>query len=151
MADRSIYMCRGKVLGGSSCANVLLYHRGNSEDYKKWAEITRSDTWSPDGVLPYFKKSEDDYRGPSKYHGIGGEYAVSDVRYQNPLSATFLRGCADAGFSANDDFNNWSRDQTGYGRYQVNERNGERSSTSADFLAPFLSLGYCNRKRTAQC
>ena len=136
LADRSIYLCRGKVLGGSSCANVLLYHRGNSEDYRKWAEITKSDEWSPESVLPYFKKSEDDFRGPSKYHGIGGEYAVSEVKYQNPLSATFLRGCADAGFPANDDFNNWARDQTGYGRYQVNERNGERSSTSADFLDP---------------
>ena len=137
--DRSIYMCRGKVLGGSSCANVLLYHRGNEEDYKKWADLTKSDEWSPESVLPYFKKSQHDFRGPSKYHGIGGEYAVSEVRYQNPLSATFLRGCADAGFVANDDFNNWSRDQSGYGRYQVSERNGERSSTSVEFLDPIKS------------
>ena len=84
--NRSIYLCRGKVLGGSSCANVLLYHRGDSNDYKQWADMTGDNEWGPENVLPYFKKSEDDFRGESKYHGAGGEFAVSDVRYQNPLS-----------------------------------------------------------------
>lgn len=139
LKDREIYLCRGKVLGGSSCANVLLYHRGDEEDYKQWSDLTQSDEWSPNSVLPYFKKSEHDYRGPSKYHGIGGEYAVSEVRYQNPLSKTFLLGCKDLGFPSNDDFNNWSRDQAGYGRYQVNELNGERSSAASGFLDPILN------------
>ena len=136
--NRGIYLCRGKVLGGSSCANVLLYHRGDESDYKEWAKLTGSSEWSPESVLPYFKKSENDDRGPSKYHGIGGEYAVSEVRYQNPLSKTFLLGCKDLGYPANDDFNNWARDQGGYGRYQVNELNGERSSTASGFLDPVL-------------
>jgi choline dehydrogenase-like flavoprotein len=138
VANRSIYLCRGKVLGGSSCANVLLYHRGDSNDYKDWAKLTGDDEWSPENVLPYFKKSEDDFRGESKYHGTGGEFAVSDVRYQNPLSKTFLSACGENGYPSNDDFNNWSRSQEGYGRYQVSERDGSRCSAASGFLAPIM-------------
>ena len=137
--NRSIYLCRGKVLGGSSCANVLLYHRGDSNDYKDWASMTGDNEWGPENVLPYFKKSEDDFRGESKYHGAGGEFAVSDVRYQNPLSKTFLMACGESGFNANDDFNNWSRSQEGYGRYQVSEKDGSRCSAASGFLAPIMS------------
>jgi choline dehydrogenase-like flavoprotein len=100
--------------------------------------LTGDDDWSPENVLPYFKKSEDDFRGESKYHGTGGEFAVSDVRYQNPLSKTFLSACGENGFSSNDDFNNWSRSQEGYGRYQVAERDGSRCSAASGFLAPIM-------------
>lgn len=138
VANRSIYLCRGKVLGGSSCANVLLYHRGDSNDYKDWASLIGDEEWSPENVLPYFKKSEDDFRGESKYHGAGGEFAVSDVRYQNPLSKTFLSACGENGYQSNDDFSNWSRSQEGYGRYQVSQRDGSRCSTASGFLAPVM-------------
>lgn len=137
-ADRNVYLCRGKVLGGSSCTNVLLYHRGNDNDYKYWAETTGDSSWGPDSVLPYFKKSQDDFRGESLYHSEGGEFAVSEVRYQNPLSRKFLQACGELGYPANDDFNNWSRSQEGYGRYQVTERNGARCSTASGFLQPII-------------
>lgn len=116
--------------------NVLLYHRGNAHDYQKWAEITGDSEWDPQHVLPYFKKSEDDFRGESEYHGTGGELSVSDVRYQNLLSKTYLNACKEFGFQHNDDFNNWSRSQEGYGRYQVMEKNGERCSAASGFLQP---------------
>lgn len=109
--DREIYLCRGKVLGGSSSLNVLLYHRGNSEDYELWAKATGCEAWGPQQVLPYFKKSEDDYRGASTYHGSGGEFAVSEVRYQNPLSRAFLAACQEFKFQLNSDFNDWSHSQ----------------------------------------
>lgn len=134
--NRGVYLCRGKVLGGSSCTNVLLYHRGNDNDYKHWAEVSGEDSWGPNDVLPYFKKSQDDFRGESLYHSKGGEFAVSEVRYQNPLSKKFLQACGELGYPANDDFNNWSRSQEGYGRYQVTERDGARCSTATGFLDP---------------
>lgn len=136
--DREIYLCRGKMLGGSSSINVLLYHRGDQHDYQQWAEATGDERWSPDHVLPYFKKSEDDFRGESDFHGTGGELSVSEVRYQNPLSRTYLDACGEAGFKLNDDFNNWSRAQEGAGRYQVMERNGRRCSTATGFLKPAI-------------
>lgn len=138
VADRSIYLCRGKILGGSSCANVLLYHRGNREDYEQWQKITGDEEWGPEKVLPYFKKSEDYHKGPSPYHGIGGEYSVDEVRYQNPLSKTFLEACAESGYDHNPDFNDWSIKQEGFGRYDVNEKNGARSSAASGFLDPVL-------------
>ena len=138
-AGRGIYLCRGKVLGGSSCTNVLLYHRGEASDYDTWAEMCQDDSWKSQNVLPYFKKSQDDFRGESKYHGIGGEYSTSEVAYQNPLSRTFLTACGESGLTPNDDFNNWSRSQEGYGRFQVFEKNGARSSSASGFLEPVLN------------
>ena len=134
--NRGVYLCRGKVLGGSSCTNVLLYHRGSEADYKEWENATNDKGWSADHVLPYFKKSQDDFRGDSKYHSTGGEFAVDEVRYQNPLSRVFLQACGEHGLTHNDDFNNWARPQEGYGRYQVNERDGTRCSAASGFLKP---------------
>eukprot|EP01041_Mallomonas_annulata_P011835 gene11835-24815_t len=136
LANREIYLARGKVLGGSSCLNVLLYHRGDAQDYEKWAETTQDDQWSPSKVLPYFKKSENFLGGETEFHGGNGEFHVSDVRYQNPLSKSFLIACGESGMPPNDDFNNWSRSQEGYGRYHVNEKNGERCSSASAFLEP---------------
>ena len=136
--DREIYLCRGKVLGGSSCINVLLYHRGDREDYEQWEALSGEARWGPQQVLPYFKKSQDDFRGESASHGLGGELSVSEVRYQNPLSRAYLQACAEAGFPANPDFNDWSRAQEGAGRFQVMERNGARCSAASGFLKPAL-------------
>jgi choline dehydrogenase-like flavoprotein len=141
--NREIYLCRGKVLGGSSCTNVLLYHRGDENDYKEWAKSVESSplakAWIPENILPYFKKSEDNIQGESKYHGTGGEYSVSDVKYQNPMSKAFLHACAEFGLPSNDDFNAWSRSQEGYGRFQVTQKDGVRSSAASGFLEPVLS------------
>lgn len=126
------------MLGGSSSINVLLYHRGDEHDYKKWAELSQDERWGPQSVLPYFKKSENDYRGESKYHGAGGELSVDQVRYQNPLSKTYLEACEQAGFRANPDFSDWSHPQEGFGRYDVMEKNGARCSAASGFLKPVM-------------
>ena len=138
IANRKLNYSTGKVLGGTSCTNNMLYNRGDANDYKNWSESVKDEEWSADNVLTFFKMSEDDSRGASKYHGTGGEFNVSDVRYQNPLSKAFLAVCGENGLPANDDFNDWSRPQEGYGRYQVNEKEGSRCSTASGFLAPAM-------------
>eukprot|EP00816_Leptocylindrus_hargravesii_P012680 CAMPEP_0196824186 /NCGR_PEP_ID=MMETSP1362-20130617/90808_1 /TAXON_ID=163516 /ORGANISM="Leptocylindrus danicus, Strain CCMP1856" /LENGTH=590 /DNA_ID=CAMNT_0042204361 /DNA_START=26 /DNA_END=1798 /DNA_ORIENTATION=+ len=129
---RNIFLQRGKVLGGSSCTNVMLHHRGTAKDYDDWCVPG----WAAADVLPWFKASEDDTIGlSSDFHSRGGEWTLSQVRYQNPLSKTFL----DIGskiLGANDDFNNWSRPQDGVGRFHVSQHNGERQSGAAAFLSP---------------
>lgn len=90
-------------------------------------------------MLPYFKQSEDDRTGRSSdYHRKGGEWAMDDVRYQNPLSKRFLEVGTNAGLGSNDDFNNWSRPQDGVGRFTVSEKNGERCSGASAFLSKAL-------------
>mmetsp|Transcript_26002 Transcript_26002/g.54149 ORF Transcript_26002/g.54149 Transcript_26002/m.54149 type:complete len:217 (-) Transcript_26002:22-672(-) len=113
-SGRNIFLARGKVLGGSSCTNVLLHHRGSKADYDEWGN-----GWSGDDVLPYFLKSQDDTTGRAenspKYHSKGGEWTMSEVRYQNPLSKKFLEVGGEL-LGNNDDFNNWDRKQQGAGR-----------------------------------
>ena len=106
--------------------------RGSAQDYNDW----NIPGWSAADVLPYFKKSQDDKTGRSSdFHGTGGEWTMDDVKYQNPLSKTFLKVGEDFGLGTNDDFNNWSRPQTGVGRFQVSERKGERCSGASAFLS----------------
>lgn len=132
---RNIFLQRGKVLGGSSCTNVCLHHRGSAQDYNNW----NVPGWSSSDVLPYFKKSENDNTNRSpEYHGKGGEWSLDEVRYQNPLSKRFLAVGKSAGLGTNDDFNNWSRPQDGVGRFQVSEKNGERCSGATAFLSKAL-------------
>ena len=137
--NRSIYLCRGKVLGGSSCLNVQLYNRGNENDYKIWEKVSGSSDWSIQSIIASFKKSEDFFLGKSKYHSTDGEYSVSQVPYQNPLSKTFLEACDEFGYNQNFDFNDWSHSQEGYGRFHVSQKNGERSSAASGFLKPILN------------
>lgn len=92
----------------------MLVNRGTASDYERW-EATGATGWGPSEALKYFKKAED-YRvegttTPSQFHSTGGEYPVSDVRYQNPLSVNFLEACEEFGIPRNDDFNDWSRAQ----------------------------------------
>lgn len=139
MNNREIYLCRGKVLGGSSCLNVMLYTRGDAHDYESWAKISNSNEWNPDNVLEYFKKSENHFFGEdSKYHSTKGEVSITQVPYQNPLSKTFLDGCDESGIKPNLDFNDWSRSQEGYGRFHVFQKNGRRVSAATAFLKPVL-------------
>lgn len=137
-----VYLCRGKVLGGSSSLNVLLYNRGNANDYDRWASCFGLFNWSASEVLPYFVHSEDDHTGAShsdaKHHGRGREWSVDHVRYQNDLSKCFLKACSDAGLPFNDDFNTWDKPQQGAGRFTVAQRNGSRCSAASAFLQPAL-------------
>jgi len=122
-------------LGGSSCTNACLSHRGSAKDYDDWGVPG----WSSEEVLTNYKFCEDDKTGRDpKYHGKKGDWTMDDVRYQNPLSKRFLKIAETAGIGVNDDFNNWGRDQKGAGRFQVSQRNGERLSGATAFLAKAL-------------
>lgn len=142
-SGRSIYLCRGKVLGGSSSLNVLLYTRGNAHDYDLWETKFGCKGWSGCDVLPHFTRTEDDRTGAAakdkKHHAVGGEWAVDHVRYQNPLSKAFLKSCEEAGYKANDDFNNWDRSQEGFGRFPVSQRDGARCDSASALLEPAMA------------
>jgi len=124
---------RGRILGGSSSINAMIYIRGSRRDYDRWAEMGATG-WSYAEVLPYFRKSEDNARGSSVYHGAGGALTVSDLRYRNPLSTAFLEAAAELQLPANPDFN--GDRQEGVGFYQVTQRNGRRCSSAVAFLEP---------------
>ena len=98
--DRRIYLPRGKVLGGSSSINAMIYIRGNPIDYDEWGP-----GWTWDEMLPYFKLAEDNERGEDEYHGAGGPLPVSEGRSRNPLGQAFLDSAAAHGLPANEDFN----------------------------------------------
>ncbi len=131
--NRRLYWPRGKVLGGSSSINAMCYCRGHRKDYDDWAEDGCTG-WDFDHVLPWFKKSEDQGRGPSEYHGAAGPLKVQDLRYHNPLSDVFIEAAQQAGHSPTDDFN--GAHQRGFGFYQVTQNNGRRCSTATGFLNP---------------
>jgi choline dehydrogenase len=131
--NRTLYWPRGKVLGGSSAINAMIYIRGNPLDFDDW-ERFGNPGWSFASVLPYFKKSENQERGPSQFHAIDGPLCVSDLRYINPLTRAFLAGAQEQGLPANPDFN--AATQDGVGLYQVTQQNGRRHSASDAFLQP---------------
>jgi len=142
-SGRGVYLCRGKVLGGSSAVNVALYTRGNKNDYDAWDHEFGCVGWGSSDVLPLFKRTEDDLTGCAttnpEYHAMGGEWAVEHVRYQNPLSRIFLQACKQAGLPMNDDFNDWSKSQEGAGRFPVSSRHGVRVHAASALLAPALA------------
>lgn len=127
---RRIYLPRGRVLGGTSSLNAMVYIRGNPVDYDDWGVPG----WDYDSLLPYFKKSEDNERGASDEHGAGGPLAVSEGRSDNPMATAFVEAALQAGHEANDDFNAGS--QVGFGRYQVTQRDGRRCSAARAFVHP---------------
>jgi choline dehydrogenase len=130
---RRVYLPRGKMLGGCSSNNAMVYIRGNAADYDGWG----ADGWSYSELLPYFKKSEDTERGESYYHGAGGPLAVSEGRNPNPMMDAVVEAGVQAGLPANDDFNGAAQD--GLGHYQVTQRGGRRSSASVAFLHPAMA------------
>ncbi|HXB19925.1 MAG TPA: choline dehydrogenase [Candidatus Solibacter sp.] len=136
MSDRKLYWPRGKVLGGSSSINAMIYIRGNHKDYDQWRDLGNPG-WGFSDVLPYFKKAENQERGPSEYHGVGGPLNVSDPRCPNPLAETFIEAAQEAGFSRNQDFNGAS--QEGFGLYQVTQKGGKRCSAAVAYLHPAMS------------
>ncbi len=135
LANRRLYWPRGRVLGGSSAINAMVYCRGHRKDYDLWA-ATGATGWGWDDVFPWFLKSEDQERGPSEWHGAGGPLGVQDLRYHSPLTALFLQACEQAGLPATDDFN--GPRQRGAGLYQVTQRDGRRCSAATAWLRPAL-------------
>ncbi len=133
--QRRLFWPRGKLLGGSSSINAMIYHRGQAEDYDHWEDLGNAG-WRFEQVLPYFLKAQDQQRGASSLHATGGPLAVQDLRYTNPLSKVFVQAGAQLGYPLNDDFN--SEQKSGFGIYQVTQRNGKRCSSSAAYLKPAL-------------
>ena len=135
--NRQLQWPRGKVLGGSSSLNGLLYVRGQKEDYDDWAALGNKG-WSYNDVLPYFIKSEDQERGASKYHGVGGPLAVSNIKIRRELCDKFIDAAEQTGIPRNDDSNGASQEGVGYFQLTLN-RNGTRCSTAVGFLRPALA------------
>ena len=133
IAGRSLQWPRGKVLGGSSSLNGLLYVRGQPQDYDRWAELGNRG-WSFEEVLPYFKKSEDQERGADEYHGVGGPQKVSDLRLRRPIADFFIEAATQTGIPFNADYN--GAQQEGVGYFQQTAYKGFRWSTAKGFLRP---------------
>ncbi|WP_421590573.1 GMC family oxidoreductase [Shinella sp. M27] len=131
--DRVMYQPRGKVLGGSSSINGMMYVRGNARDFDDWASAGCAG-WSYEDVLPYFRKSEDQSRGADRWHGAGGPLKVSDQSFDRELPKALCRAAEQAGLERNDDFNGAKQD--GFGYYQMNIHKGRRWSAAKGYLAP---------------
>jgi choline dehydrogenase len=129
--NRQIIQPRGKVLGGSSSINGLLYIRGQPADFDHWRQLGNSG-WSFEDVLPYFRRAEDQERGADVLHGVGGPLAVSDVCEPHPLCEAFIEAAQQAGFPRNDDFNGATQEGAGY--FQLTARRGRRWSTAVGYL-----------------
>ena len=133
MDNRRIPWPRGRVLGGSSAINGMVYIRGNRGDYDHWAQLGLRD-WSYEKVLPWFKRSENFLEGPNDFHGSGGELPVVRSSAPVPLYDYFIEAGRQAGFPVNRDFN--GPDQEGFGRFHFTQRDGQRWSTARSFLDP---------------
>ncbi len=132
---RKGYQPRGKVLGGSSSINAMIYARGHQSDYDAWAAEGNLG-WSFKDVLPYFKRSEHNERGGDALHGTGGPLNVKDLTSPNRFGPVFIEAGQQAGYVRNPDFNGES--QEGVGMYQVTHKNGERFSAAKAYLTPNL-------------
>ena len=126
---RSILYARGRVLGGSSSINAMLYLRGQARDYDEWARLTGDDGWAWRNVLPVFKKSEDHWRGAAELHGAGGEWRVEQQRLSWEILDAFRDAALEAGVAKVEDFN--TGNNAGSSRFEVNQRRGVRVSAAA--------------------
>ena len=133
----TLYIPRGKVFGGSSSINAMIYQRGHSSTYDTWGETNPG--WSYADVLPFFKKSETNSRGASAVHGGDGPLNVGDLNDPNPISIAMVEASKEAGYAMNDDFNDG--DQEGIGLYQVTQKNGRRESAAVSYLHPAIDAG----------
>ena len=133
---RSVFWPHGRTLGGSSSINGMVYARGNRADYDAWRDLHGCAGWGYAELLPYFRRAEDQQRGASAWHGVGGPLRVEDPRYVHPLSRAWVRAATAAGLAGNDDFNGATQDGAGY--YQVTQRDGRRWSAADGYLRPAL-------------
>jgi len=129
---RRVSLPRGRVLGGSSSINAMIYIRGNRLDYDEWGVSG----WGWDDLFPYFLKAEDNERGASEWHAVGGPLPVSDQRSNNRISPAFVEAGVEAGLARNEDFN--GAEQDGVGMYQVTQRGGMRASAAVSYLHPAM-------------
>jgi choline dehydrogenase-like flavoprotein len=136
LGGRRGYMPRGKVLGGSSSVNAMIYLRGQQADYDHWAAQGNAG-WGWSDVLPYFLRAEDNERGTDAWHAQGGPLHVMDLRSPNRFSKVFTEAGVQAGHAHNRDFNGAT--QEGVGLYQVTHKNGERHSAAKGYLTPHLA------------
>jgi len=133
---RRDFLPRGKVLGGSSSINGMIYMRGQYQDYDHWAQLGCRG-WSFDEVLPYFKRAENNMRGGDAFHGVGGPLTVSDLTEKTPIAEAFIAAAKELGLPENADFN--GAEQEGVGYSQVTIAKGRRNSTAQAFLKPARS------------
>ena len=133
LGGRKINWPRGRVLGGTSAINGLLYVRGQAGDYDHWRQLGNAG-WSFDDVLPYFKRAERQERGADDFHGADGPLGVSDVHMKNPICEAFIKACVAEGIPYTRDFNGAS--QEGVGFYQLTNYKGRRSTTAVAYLNP---------------
>jgi choline dehydrogenase len=133
---RTIHYARGKVLGGCSSINAMVYMRGQARDYDEWASLTDDASWSWNNVLPIFKRSEDNWRGGSELHGAGGEWRVEQQRLSWEILDAFAAAANEIGIPKTDDFNRGTNEGTG--KFEVNQRRGVRWNTTKAFLRPVM-------------
>ncbi|MGY1834472.1 GMC family oxidoreductase [Blastococcus sp. SYSU DS0510] len=137
LGGRRLFWPRGKLLGGSSSINAMIYVRGARADYDEWAELTGDPSWSYDRVLPLFKRMEDNARGADEWHGVGGPLRVEDLRSPHPWTTAVVEAAVASGYPRNADFNGAA--QEGVGRYQVTQKRGRRWSAADAYLHPAAS------------
>jgi len=139
LGGRTILWPRGKTYGGSSAISAAAYVRGHQSDFDGWAQEC-GPTWSYRDVLPWFRKSEDNTRGLSDYHGVGGPMAVADTTDPHAGHEAFLEGARDLGFAADPQWNfNGAQQEHGAGYYQKNLKDGRRHSAADGFLKPIMN------------
>jgi choline dehydrogenase len=143
---RTMYQPRGKVLGGTSSINGMIYMRGNSADYDQWRQLG-NEGWDYDSVLPYFRKAEDNERGADDFHGSGGPLRVSNQPYEWEIAKALLEACQQAGIPFNPDFNGAKQEGCGY--YQTTTKDKRRWSTAAAYLSMAKPRGNLTIKTNA--
>ncbi|MBU3649950.1 MAG: FAD-binding protein, partial [Limnohabitans sp.] len=131
---RSLRYPRGKVLGGCSSINGMIYMRGQARDYDQWAQLTGDARWSWEQSLPYFVRHEDHHQGANAFHGAGGEWRVEKQRLRWDILDAFAQAAQQAGLPATDDFNRGDNEGVGY--FEVNQKAGWRWNASKAFLRP---------------
>ena len=133
---RSILYARGRVLGGCSSINAMIYMRGQKHDYDTWAKLTGDSSWSWDSVLPVFRKSEDHHAGATEFHGAGGEWRVEKQRLSWEILDAWREAAAEAGIAKTEDFNRG--DNEGSGFFEVNQKRGVRWNATKAALRPAM-------------
>ena len=136
-AGRAIYWPRGRMLGGSSSMNAMIYIRGSRHDYDTWRDEYGCSGWGYTDLMPYFRRAEANSRGADAYHGGTGPLSVSDLAFQSPMTKTWVAAARECGLAANDDFNGAQQDGSGF--YQVTQKDGRRCSAADAYLRPAMA------------